>query len=117
MVFTSPEVATVGLTTESAVAAGIETVSAKFNFMASGKAVAAGHTAGFVKIIAHKDTQRILVSHIIGDQAANLIAEVTLAVQNQLTVSDLTRTIHAHPTLTEAVLEAAEGINNQTIHA
>ncbi|HHT26982.1 MAG TPA: dihydrolipoyl dehydrogenase [Firmicutes bacterium] len=117
VVFTTPEVAAVGVTVESAAEAGMEIVSAKFSFMASGKAVAAGHTAGFVKIIARKDNQQIVGAHIIGDQASNLIAELALAVRNQLTVNHLTRTIHAHPTLAEAVLEAAEGINNQTIHA
>jgi dihydrolipoamide dehydrogenase len=117
VVFTHPEVATVGMTMESAKDAGIEVIGAKFSFMASGKAVASGNTAGFVKIIAQKDNQRILGAHIIGEQASNLIAECTLAVQNQLTVGQLTHTIHAHPTLAEAVAEAAEGINNRTIHA
>lgn len=117
VVFTDPEVASVGMTSEAAAEGGIAVNTAKFTFMGIGKAVAEGHTEGFVKILADKKTDQVLGVHIIGPQAATLIAEATLAVQQQITAAQMARTIHAHPTLSEALMEAAHGIHGLAIHA
>ncbi|NLN17817.1 MAG: dihydrolipoyl dehydrogenase [Firmicutes bacterium] len=116
-VFTAPEVACVGLTTQQCQEMGIEFKSAKFSFMGSGKAIAEGETEGFVKLLADSADQRILGVHIIGPQAATLIAEAALAIEHGLRADQLAATIHAHPTLSEALMEAADGIAGLTIHA
>ncbi|MGI6081669.1 MAG: dihydrolipoyl dehydrogenase [Limnochordia bacterium] len=116
-VFTSPEVASVGLTTQQCQEMGIKFTSSKFSFMSSGKAIAEGETEGFVKILADSADQRVVGVHIIGPQAATLISEATLAVEHGLRADQLATTIHAHPTLSEALMEAADGIAGLTIHA
>ncbi len=115
-IFTIPETAGVGLTTQEAEARGIKIKAGKFPFMASGKAVAMGETEGFVKILADPDTDRILGVHILGPHATDLIGEATLAIQLGATVEQLAGTIHAHPTLSEAVLEAAEALHGMAVH-
>jgi dihydrolipoamide dehydrogenase len=116
-IFTLPEVATVGLSAEAAKEAGYSFRTAKFPFAASGKAVAEGHIEGFVKVLADNDDDRLLGVHIIGQQAATLIAEAVLAIQHRFTVDQLLAAIHAHPTLPEALAEAVEGLHGLTIHA
>lgn len=115
-VFTDPEIATVGLSTQAAQEAGIEVTTAKFPFMACGKALASGQTAGFVKVVAEKQSGKLLGAHIIGPQASVLIAEATLALQQELTAKELETVIHAHPTLPEAFYEAVAGIEGLAIH-
>ncbi len=107
VVFTSPEIATVGLTLEQAKQAGHQAVSSTFPFQALGKAQAAQDTEGFAQIIADQKTGQILGALVIGHEASNLIAEMTLAVQNELTLESVMETIHAHPTLAESWHEAA----------
>jgi dihydrolipoamide dehydrogenase len=115
-VFTHPEIATIGLTAAQAEAQDLPIQTGRFPFAAIGKALAAGETDGFVKLIAHADTGQLLGGHIIGGHAAELIGQITLAIKLRATAAQLTETIFAHPTLSEAVLEAAEGIFGNPIH-
>jgi len=115
-VYTDPEVGVVGMTEQQAQEAGYRIVVSRFPFIASGKAVVEGRRKGFVKIVGDEETGQILGVHIIGPHATELIAEATLAVQLECTFEELARTIHAHPTLSEAVMEAAHGGLEGPIH-
>lgn len=116
-VFTDPEVASVGLTEAEAARRGLTVRVGRFFFAALGKAQAAGETEGFVKLIADAKTGRLLGGHILGAHAAELIATVTVAIQLGATAGQLTETIFAHPTLGEAILEAAEALFGRATHA
>lgn len=107
VVFTSPEIATVGMTLEQAQKAGFDATSASFPFQALGKAQASMDTEGFTQIISDKKTGQILGAIAIGHEASNLIAEMALAIQNELTLDSVIETIHAHPTLAESWHETA----------
>lgn len=115
-VFSLPEAAGVGLTEKACKEAGISYSVSKFPFAALGKAVAMGETEGLVKIIADAQSGKILGVHIMGPHATDLIHEGALAVTMGATATDLVRTIHAHPTLSEAILEAAHGLIDGPIH-
>jgi dihydrolipoamide dehydrogenase len=115
-IFTAPEIATVGISEDQAKEQGLAVNIGKFPFMASGKAVCLGETDGMVKIIADIETDKILGAHIMGPHATDLIAEATLAINNGLTSEQLAKTIHAHPTLAETLMEAAEGVHGMSIH-
>ncbi|MBR90625.1 MAG: dihydrolipoyl dehydrogenase, partial [Verrucomicrobiales bacterium] len=115
-VFTHPEIATIGLSTAAAEAQGLPVQTGRFPFAAIGKALAAGETDGFVKLIAHAETGQLLGGHIIGGHAAELIGQITLAIKMGATARQLAETIFAHPTLSEAVLEAAEGTFGPATH-
>ena len=115
-VFTDPEVATVGMTVDEAEEAGFEPVVGEMPFRASGRALTTGHTDGFVKIIADEETGFVLGGKIVGPEASELIAEVTLAIELGATLEDIAATVHTHPTLAEAVMEAAENAEGQAIH-
>jgi dihydrolipoamide dehydrogenase len=116
-VFTMPEIAGVGLMEQEAKEKGISYKKSRFPFTASGRALAMGQTAGLVKMICEQETGRVLGVHIMGPHATDLIAEGALAIQSAATAEDLARTIHAHPTLAEAVREAALGQGEGPIHA
>jgi dihydrolipoamide dehydrogenase len=107
VIFTTPEIGMVGMTLEAARAAGYNAVQGTLPFMALGKAQAAGDTEGFSQVVSDQKTGQILGAVAIGHEASNLIAEMTLAIQNELTLDSLIGTIHAHPTLAESWLEAA----------
>jgi dihydrolipoamide dehydrogenase len=113
IVYTSPEVASVGITEEQARERSIPHRIGAFPFSGVGRAVCMGETEGFVKIIAHEKSDRILGVHILGPRASELIAECTLAMELCATSEDLARTIHAHPTLSESVREAALSITRR----
>lgn len=115
-IYCQPEVAAVGLTEEQAAAQGYEVKSGKFPFRASGKAIAAGHEEGFVKIVVDKTYGEILGCHIIGKGATDLIAEISLAQTLEATTAELGRTVHAHPTLSEAIMEAALNAEGRSIN-
>lgn len=115
VVFTYPELSSVGLTEEQCKEHGMEYKVSKFNFAANGKALAEGEPEGTVKIIACSDSVIIGV-HILGPHSSDLIAEGALAVKNKLKASDVYNTIHAHPTLAETFAEAAHGIDGEIIH-
>lgn len=115
-VFTDPEIATVGLTETEADDAGFTPVVGEMPFRASGRALTTGHTDGFVKIIADEETGFVLGGKIVGPEASELIAEVTLAIELGATLEDIAAAVHTHPTLAEAVMEAAENAEGQAIH-
>ena len=116
-IFSSPEIGTVGLTEADAEEKGIDYKIGTFPFAASGKVMAMGEREGKVKIIAEKETEKIIGAALIGIEASDLIAELTLAVNLGLTAEDLTETIHAHPTTAEVIHEAALDLNDKSIHA
>ena len=116
VIYTWPEVASVGKTEEQAKEAGAPYKVGKFPFTANGRARAMAMTDGFVKVIADAVTDRVLGVHIIGPNAGDLIAEVALAIEFGGTAEDIARTCHAHPTLNEAVKEAALAVDGRPIH-
>jgi len=116
VVFTSPEIATVGLTLEQAQKEGFNAVAGSFPFQALGKAQASMDTEGFAQVISDKKTGQILGAVVIGHEASNLIGEMALAIQNELTIESVIETIHAHPTLAEAWHEAALIANETPIN-
>jgi len=116
VIYTHPEIAWVGRTEQSLKAAGIPFKSGTFNFAATGRARAMEETGGMVKVIAHGDTDRILGVHIVGPQASEIIAEAVVAMEFHASSEDLARIIHAHPTLSEAVHEAALAVSKRAIH-
>ncbi len=115
VVYTHPEVATVGKTEEELKAAGIAYKIGKFPFAANSRARANATTDGFVKILADAKTDRVLGVHMIGPEVGNMIAEATLAIEFQAAAEDIARTSHAHPTLTEAVRQAAMAVGGWTM--
>ncbi len=117
IVYTHPEVASVGLGEDAAKAAGRAVNVGKFNFAANGRAIAADATDGFVKIIADARTDRILGAQILGTNAGELISEVVTHMEYGGSAEDLGRTIHAHPTMSEAIKEAGLAVNKSAIHA
>ncbi|MGH8670960.1 MAG: dihydrolipoyl dehydrogenase [Burkholderiales bacterium] len=115
-IFTSPEIACVGMAELAAKKRGIEVRCGKFDIRGLGKAQAIGELAGTVKVVADANTRRLLGVHIIGPHATDLIHEAVLLIGNGLPTECLVRTIHAHPTLSEAVLEATEDVFGQATH-
>jgi dihydrolipoamide dehydrogenase len=116
VVYTWPEVASVGKTEEELTAAGVAYRTGKFPFTANPRARANGDAEGFVKILAETATDRVLGVHIIGPDAGTLIAEAALAIEFGASAEDIARTCHAHPTLNEAVKEAALAVAGRAIH-
>lgn len=116
VVYTGPEVASVGKTEEDLKEAGISFKAGKFPFSANSRARATGNTDGFVKILADAETDRLLGVHIIGEDAGTMIAEAALAIEFGASSEDLARTCHAHPTLAEAIKEAALATHGMPLH-
>jgi dihydrolipoamide dehydrogenase len=116
VVYTWPEVASVGETEEQLKARGVAYKIGKFPFMANGRARAMGDTDGFVKLLSDKATDRLLGAHIIGPDAGTLIAELALAMEFGASAEDVARTCHAHPSLNEAVKEAALAVDGRALH-
>ena len=116
VVYTWPEVASVGRTEEELKAAGVAYNVGKFPFTANGRARAMGDTDGFVKLLADKATDRLLGAHILGPDAGTLIAELAVAMEFGASAEDVARTCHAHPTLNEAVKEAALAVDGRALH-
>jgi dihydrolipoamide dehydrogenase len=116
-IFTHPEIGSVGLREFQAMERGIRVKTGRFQFRALGKAHAMGEISGFIKIVAEPDSDRILGAHIIGPHASDLVHECALAMKAGLKVKDIADTIHAHPTLSEGLMEAAEDVHGEAIHA
>jgi dihydrolipoamide dehydrogenase len=116
VIYTWPEVAVVGETEEQVKAKGVAYKVGKFPFTANGRARAMAETDGLVKIIADAKTDLVLGAHIIGPDAGTLIAELALAIEFGASSEDVARTCHAHPTLNEAVKEAALAVEGRAIH-
>lgn len=116
IIYTSPEIAWVGKTEEQLKKENVPYKSGKFPFAPNGRAKAMEATAGFVKMLAHKESDEILGVHIVGPMAGELIGELVVAMEFRASAEDIQRTIHAHPTLAEAIHEAALGVDNMMIH-
>lgn len=115
-IFTDPEIAVVGHSEESARAAGWDPVVGKCPFGANGRALTTGESDGFIKIIADKKTDRLLGAHMVGPEVSNLVAEVAAFIEMGGTARDLASTVHAHPTLPETIMEAAESVHGMAVH-
>ena len=115
-VFTDPEIATVGLTEDEAAEQGFEPAVGKFPFNASGRALTTGDSDGFVQVVADEESGFILGAQIVGPEASELVAEFGLAIEMGATLEDVASTIHTHPTLAEASMEAAEHALGHAIH-
>ncbi len=115
-VFSDPEIAGVGLTEKAAVEAGLQVKRSRFSFAALGRALASGEAEGFARIISDAKTGLVLGVQIVGPEASNLISEAALAIEMGATVEDIALTIHPHPTLPEAIMEAAEVAAGRPIH-
>ncbi len=116
IVYTHPEIASVGRTESSLTADGVPIKTGTCSFKANGRALALGDTDGLVKVIAHRDTDRLLGVHIIGGQAGDLLAEAVAAMEFAASSEDLARVCHAHPTRSEALQEAARTIGQAAVH-
>jgi dihydrolipoamide dehydrogenase len=114
--YCQPQIASIGLTERAAKEKGVAYKVGKFPFLAAGKAVAAADSEGFVKVLADPETGEILGAHIIGAEATELISEYSLAMTLEATVDEIHATIHPHPTLGEAVMEAAAAASGEAIH-
>ena len=117
VIFTDPEIATAGMTPAEAAAQGRAVLVGKFQFGASGRAMTTGDSDGFVKVLVDAQTHQILGVGVVGPQASDLIAEATLAIEMGAFVDDVSLTVHAHPTLPEAFMEAAKHAVGEAIHA
>jgi len=116
-IFTIPEIASVGMTEDEAKEKGFKVRSVKFPFRNLGKSLVAGELDGFFKLVAEEETGELLGAQIIGDNASDIIAELALAIRLECTVEELARTVHAHPTFAEGIMEAAEMWLGKAIHA
>jgi dihydrolipoamide dehydrogenase len=116
VIFTHPEIATVGISLDQALEKGYAAARAAFPFRALGKSQANLETEGFAQIVKDVDSGQILGAQVVGYEAATLIAEMTAAIANELTVDCITETIHAHPTISESWMEAAFLINGTPLH-
>ncbi|WHI52306.1 dihydrolipoyl dehydrogenase [Microbulbifer sp. MLAF003] len=116
VIYTHPEIAAVGRTEEQVKADGEPYNVGSFPFAINGRAMAANDTQGFVKIIAHAETDRVLGAHIVGPSAADLVQQVAIAMEFGSSAEDIGMTVFAHPTLSETVKEAALGVNGHAIH-
>ena len=116
IVYTWPELASVGLSEEEAAEKGMEIAVGAFPFLANGRAKAMGEKEGQVKILADAKTDRIVGAHVFGPWASDLVAELATAMEMGATAEDVARSVHAHPTLPEAVKEAALAAGKRAIH-
>jgi dihydrolipoamide dehydrogenase len=115
-IWTDPEVATVGLTEAEAKKQGYDPIVGRFPFTALGRAMIAGETEGFVKVVADKESEQILGIHMVGADVSDLISEAALAIEMGATLDDLALTVHPHPTLPEGLMEATEAAKGKAIH-
>jgi dihydrolipoamide dehydrogenase len=116
VIFSDPEIAYTGLTEEQAKAKGYDPMVSRFAFAANGRALSMNDSDGFLQVVADRSSKRLLGVQIVGPEASSLIAEAVLAIEMGANAEDLALTIHAHPTLPEALMEAAEGILGSAIH-
>jgi dihydrolipoamide dehydrogenase len=117
VIYTSPEVASIGKTEEQLKELNKNYKVGKFTFMANSRAKAIDESEGFVKILADEITDKVLGAHIIGSNAGELIAEIAIAMEFGASSEDIARTSHAHPTFSEAIKEAALAVDKRSIHS
>ena len=116
VVFTDPVLASIGMTKEKAESEGYAVSVGKFPFAASGRALSTGDTDGFVKVVAQEDSREILGVHMVGNDVAEMIAEAGLSIEMGAVLEDVAGTVHAHPTLSESLMEAAKAAMGEAIH-
>lgn len=116
VIFSDPEIAYTGLTEKEAKEKGLDPVVSRFSFQANGRALTMDAADGFVQVVTDKESKQILGVQIVGPEASTLIAEAVLAMEMGATCEDVSLTVHAHPTLPETLMEAAEGVLGQAIH-
>jgi dihydrolipoamide dehydrogenase len=116
VVFSEPELATVGYTEAGAKEDGIEIIAAKFPFAANGRALSLNDTDGFLKLVTRKEDGLVIGAQIAGPSASDMVSELSLAIEAGMTAEDIAMTIHAHPTLGEITMEAAEVAIGSPIH-
>jgi dihydrolipoamide dehydrogenase len=114
--YTSPEIASVGYTEQACVAEGREVLVGKFPFTASGKAATSGNRDGMVKVIFDKNTQEWIGCHLIGDHVTEMISGAVVAMNKKVTGKDILHSVHPHPTLSEAIMEATAAAYGEVIH-
>ena len=117
VIYTDPEIASVGQTSDELKAAGVPFKEGSFPFRANGRARALGQTDGLVKVVAHADTDKVLGVHMIGPRVGELIIEAAMAMAFGASSEDIARVCHAHPTLHEVVKEAALAVDGRAIHS
>ncbi|MFI3315245.1 MAG: dihydrolipoyl dehydrogenase [Rikenellaceae bacterium] len=115
-VYTQPEIASVGLTEKQAIEKGIELRIGKFPYTASGKATAMGNKDGFIKLIFEKESDKLIGAHLIGTNVTEMLMEGVISIKLGVTAKELISTIHPHPTLSEAIMEAAAAAHNEAVH-
>jgi dihydrolipoamide dehydrogenase len=115
-IFTTPEIASVGFSEQKAVELGISVRSGHFQFRALAKSHIIGEIEGMIKVVAHETSDKVLGVHIIGPHATDLIHEAVLAISQGLTTRDISKIMHAHPTLSEVLQEAAADVHHEAIH-
>lgn len=115
-IYTDPEIATVGLSSDEATKAGYQVVSGKFPMAANGKTVIEGQDRGFIKLVVDADTDKVLGAQMFCQRATDMIGELALAIANGLTRADIAKVIHPHPTFCEAILEVAEDVVGEAVH-
>ena len=111
-----PEIASVGMTQEEAERGGITVSTGRFTFSGNGKAISMGETEGYIKVIADSQTERILGAQMAGPHVTDIVAQMAVAIENNLTVENIANTVFAHPTLSEALWEALESCRGCAIH-
>ena len=116
VIFSDPEVATAGISAEEATKKGRAIKVGKFPFAALGRAIANADTDGFVKVVIDAESKEVLGIHVVGNGASDVIAEAALAIEMGALADDISLTIHAHPTLPEAIMEAAKASLGEAIH-
>jgi dihydrolipoamide dehydrogenase len=116
VIFTDPEIATAGLTEAEAKEQGFKVKAGRYPFAALGRAISIGETDGFVKIVMDTDSGRVVGVHIVGPSASDLISEAVLALETVATAEDIALSIHPHPTLGEAMMEAAAAALGHAVH-
>jgi dihydrolipoamide dehydrogenase len=116
VIYTSPEIAWVGKTEQDLKAAGVQYKVGQFPFTPNGRARALGETGGFVKVLADANTDRILGIHMIGPYVSELIAEAVMAMEFAASSEDIARIVHAHPSLSEVLHEAALAVDKRAVH-
>ena len=116
IVYTHPEIAAVGKTEEQLKDAGVPYRKGRFRYSANGRAMGLGESKGFVKMLAHAETDRLLGCHIVGARAGDLIAEIAVAMEFGASAEDIARSVHAHPTLAEMLKEAALDVDGRALH-
>ena len=114
--YCQPQIASFGYTEQQAIDAGYEINVSRFPWQANGKALGLGEKVGFVKLISEKQYGEILGAHMIGHGVTELLPELTLAQYAELTPEEIARNVHAHPTMSEAIMEAAHGLEGAAIH-